>query len=102
MARVEISDPVWADLDRIVDHLRAHDANDPLGRVDEILEAFGILARHPQIGRPVRDASGRAMRELVIGEGAHGYVALYEHRIAFDLGLVLAIRAQREAGFRET
>ena len=37
------------------------------------------------------------MRELVIGHGSHGYVALYQFVPEIDVVFVLAIRAQREA-----
>jgi len=39
------------------------------------------------------------MRELVIGFGASGYVALYRHEPAEDAVYVLAIRHPREAGY---
>jgi plasmid stabilization system protein ParE len=40
------------------------------------------------------------MRELVISHGESGYVALYEHAPAEDLVRIVAIRHQREAGYR--
>jgi len=54
-----------------------------------------VLERHPQIGRPV-DA---ALRELAIGHGRSGYVALYRHRPGSGRVEVLTVRHQREAGF---
>ena len=47
------------------------------------------------IGRP----AGDDRRELLIGRDAHGYVALYRFLAVIDTALVLAIRAQREAGY---
>jgi hypothetical protein len=35
----------------------------------------------------------------VIGKGPHGYVALYRYVDSLDIVFVLAVRAQREAGF---
>jgi len=56
-----------------------------------------MLRTAPSIGRPFdMDAT---MRELVIGFGASGYVALYRHEPAEDAVYVLAIRHQREAGY---
>ena len=39
-------------------------------------------------------------RELVIGRGTRGYVALYRYVPALDTVFVLAVQAQREAGFK--
>ena len=62
-----------------------------------IIEACGVLARHPLIGRRRRDDK----RELLIGSGAKGYVALYRYVLENDLVVILAIRAQRENGFAQ-
>ena len=63
---------------------------------EAIIDAIGILGRHPHIGRPVR---GR-LRELVISYGRTGYVALYRVIPQQDRVDVLAIRHQREAGYQ--
>ena len=73
-----------------------YDAVDTAMRVEEIIEAIQILAHSPQIGRPVRDGK----RELVIGKGARGYVALYRYLAEVDAVFVLALRAQRDSGFK--
>lgn len=73
-----------------------YDAMDTAMRIEEIIEAIQILAHSPQIGRPVRDGK----RELVIGKGARGYVALYRYLAEVDTVFVLAVRAQRESGFK--
>jgi hypothetical protein len=39
-------------------------------------------------------------RELVIGQASRGYVALYHYVAAIDTVFVLAVRSQREAGFK--
>jgi toxin ParE1/3/4 len=85
------------DLERIAAHLVAHDVSDVESRIAEILDALQLLALHPLIGRPV---SGE-QRELVIGRGAKGYIALYEYDELRDEVIVAALRGQREAGFRE-
>jgi plasmid stabilization system protein ParE len=54
-----------------------------------------VLETNPLIGRPAE--SGK--RELVIGRRSHGYVALYRYVAEIDTVFVLAVRAQREAGF---
>ena len=85
------------DIERIVAHLLSHDVPQVDERVAEILEALLLLTRHPLIGRPV----GNGARELVIGEGSRGYVALYRYDPLDDTAEVLALCAQREAGFQD-
>jgi toxin ParE1/3/4 len=96
MATLRVTETVFTrDLQRIDEHLRAHDAPHIEERLSSIFEALEILRRHPQIGRPV--AGGR--RELVIGQGVRGYVARYRYDRIDDVVDVLALRAQRERGF---
>jgi toxin ParE1/3/4 len=64
-------------------------------RVQDILAVISVLERNPFIGRPVE----ADLRELVIGRGSHGYVALYRYVTEVDTAFVLAIRSQREAGY---
>jgi plasmid stabilization system protein ParE len=85
MARIELAPEIIEDFDRIFDHLHRHD----------VTEAFDLLEHHPLIGRPV----DQDRRELVLGNGSRGYVALYQYIRAADTVIVLAIRSQREAGY---
>jgi toxin ParE1/3/4 len=96
MARVELAPEVGDDLERILEHLGRHEADDAAARVREIIEAISVLERHPLMGRP---APGN-LRELIIGSHSRGYVALYRHASDFDIVFVLAIRSQREAGYK--
>lgn len=96
MARVELAPELGDDFDRIFDHLAGHDLEHAAQRIGEIIKALDVLAANPEIGRP---ASGEK-RGLVIGRGARGYVALYRYLSELDTVFVLAIRGQREAGFR--
>lgn len=95
MARIELAPEVGDDLDRILDHLQQHEATHVATRLHEIIEAVGVLETSPLIGRQARNDK----RELVIGRGSHGYVALYRYVPALDTVFVLAVRGQREAGF---
>ena len=95
MSRIELAPEVADDFDRILDHLAEFDAKDRNERIHEIIQAIGVLENNPLIGRPV---VGK-MNELIIGRDAHGYVALYRYVAAIDTVFVLAIRAQREAGY---
>jgi plasmid stabilization system protein ParE len=97
MARVEIAPEVADDLDRIYDHVGRSDPEGAPFRIDEIIQALSILATNPLIGRPTR----RNNRELIIGRGSRGYVALYRYASEIDTVFVLALRSQREAGYRE-
>ena len=75
MTRIELAPEVFDDFDRFFEHIVTHS---------------------PQIGRPVKDGK----RELIIGRAKRGYVALYRYVAAIDTVFVLAVRAQREDGFK--
>jgi toxin ParE1/3/4 len=97
MVRIELAPQIAIDFKRILDHLESFEAQDAEARIQEIVEAIDVLQRNPMIGRP----AGDSLRELVIGRGLHGYVALYSYHEPLDLVFVLAIRHQNEAGFRD-
>lgn len=58
---------------------------------------LALLDTAPDIGRPVPPLPG--LRELVIGFGDSGYVALYRYVADDDVAYVLAFRHQKEAGY---
>jgi toxin ParE1/3/4 len=95
MANIELAGRIGQDVQRIAEHLEQHDVIDASQRIEGIIAAIDILALNPLIGRPVDDG----MRELIIGRNRDGYIALYHYDEAFDLVFVIAIRAQREAGY---
>lgn len=95
MSRVELAPEVGDDFDRILNHLVEHETEDAKSRIQDILGAIDVLERNPLIGRRVRTD----LRELVIGRRARGYVALYRYVAELDTVFVLAIRAQKEAGY---
>ena len=92
---IRFADEVADDYDRILDHLLHHDADDGLERIIGIRAAIAVLASNPLIGR--RLPSG--LRELIIGRGTRGYIALYRYAQALDQITVVAIRAQKESGY---
>ncbi len=98
MSRIELAQEVGDDLDRILEHLFAHQAANATSGIEDIIKAIDVLERNPLIGRPVR----ADLRELVIGRRARGYVALYRYVAELDTVFVLAIRAQKEAGYTRT
>ena len=96
MTRVELVPEVFDDFDRFFDHIAKVEVADAPQCVGEIVQALQILTHSPLIGRPVTGGK----RELVIGKDARGYVALY--RFVADIGtvFVLALRSQRESGYK--
>ena len=97
MARIELAAQVGDDLDRILDHLVTHDAAETTARIGQIIQAIDVLESNPLLGRPARDET----RELIIGRQSRGYVALYRSVPEIDTVFILAIRSQREAGYRD-
>ena len=97
MAQVIYSDEALADFERIIEFLLETSAETAAQTLVNIRSAIGILEAHPLIGRRIDNH----IRELVISQGATGYVAL--DRIDPVIGLVrmLRIRHQREAGYRD-
>jgi plasmid stabilization system protein ParE len=95
VAQLIYSRRALADLERLTDFLLDADPAAAGDTTDLVLEAIGMLGRHPLIGRPAIEP----LRELVISRGRTGYVALYSYEDRYDTVLVLAIRHQREAGY---
>jgi plasmid stabilization system protein ParE len=98
MARIILAPEIREDFERIFDFLFEHAPESAATRIEDIIRALDILQSSPQIGRSVDAAS--VMRELVISNGTHGYLALYRFVAELDLVLVVAIRSQRELRYR--
>jgi toxin ParE1/3/4 len=96
MARVELAPEVFDDFDRFLDHMARFKVEDMPARIGQIVQAIQILTHSPLIGRPVKGGKG----ELVIGRDARGYVAHYRFVANIDTVFVLAIRSQRESGYK--
>jgi toxin ParE1/3/4 len=97
MARLELTPEVLDDFDRIAEHLRRFEAEGIGQRIAGLVEAMQLLTHSPLVGRKT---GKHLLRELVIGRGTHGYVALYRFVPDLDTVVVLAVRAQREADYR--
>lgn len=95
MASITLAAQALRDLDRVLDFLIEHEAANAGERVADIVAALDVLTRNPMIGRPVEEP----FRELVIGRGPRGYVALYRYAADDDAVHVVGVRGQREAGF---
>lgn len=95
MARIEFAPEVADDFDLILDHLARFAVENAPQRIGGIVDALQVLMYSPLIGRKVK--SGK--RELVIGQGSRGHVALYRHVARIDVVFGLALRSQREMGY---
>jgi toxin ParE1/3/4 len=95
LARIELAPEIAEDFDRILAHLRNHEVEDPIERVQQLVQGFSVLEFNPLIGRPTQNE----LRELVIGRRSRGYVALYRYVAEIDTVFVLAVRGQKEAGY---
>ena len=96
LTRIVLAPEVLDDFDRFFEHIAQFDPGSAPERIGEVVQAIGILQHSPAIGRKVKNGK----RELVIGRGTRGYVALYRYVPALDTVFVLAVQAQREAGFK--
>lgn len=96
MAHIESASAVYDDFDRFFEHIALFEASSATARIEEIIQAIQILSSSPLIGRPVQDGK----RELVIGRGSRGYVALYRYVPEMDTVFLLAVRSQRESGYK--
>jgi plasmid stabilization system protein ParE len=97
MARVQITTRALADLERLFDFLADHNLKLARQRMLSVRRAFELLSDHPLLGRQTVD--GR--RELILSRGKFGYVAKYRWVPAEDVVLILAVRHQLEAGYKE-
>jgi plasmid stabilization system protein ParE len=98
VARVQITTRALADLERLFEFIAVvHNPKRARERMLSVRRAFELLSDHPLLGRPVED--GR--RELVLSRGRYGYVAKYRWVPAEDVVLILAVRHQLEAGYKE-
>ena len=95
---IVFAEEALADLERIFEFAFDRDPATALDAIGKIRSAVLMLEEHPEIGRAAR--RGSVLRELVISRGKSGYIALYEYSEADHLVRVVAIRHQREAGYR--
>jgi len=97
LPRVVYSRAALRDLERAFEFLAAHDPLAASAAASAIRTAVEPLARHPLLGRRLEGE----IRELVVSYGRTGYLALYRFLPARDEVRVLAIRHQREVGYRD-
>lgn len=96
MTELVYTEQALRDLERHSDFLLATDPQAAQDTAVLIFDALEILVLHPEIGRKVHFGQ----RELVISRGRTGYLALYRFLPHIDRILVLALRHQRESGYK--
>ena len=96
MIELVYTEQALMDLERLSDFLLETDPQAAQDTAILIFDALEILVQHPEIGRKVHFGQ----RELVISRGRTGYLALYRFLPHLDRILVLALRHQRESGYR--
>lgn len=95
--KLEFSEFALGDLERIYAFYLARDPADAIAQVRLIRSAVEILAIHPRIGRP---AAGWPLRELIISASKDGFVALFCYDPLEQLVRIVAVKHQREVGYR--
>ena len=97
MPRLIWSPPALADVQRLYRFLAQNNTDAARRAVKSIREGVKILALQSGIGRPAEDMEPE-YREWIIDFSGSGYVALYRYET--DTAVILAVRHQREAGYR--
>lgn len=97
MPHITLSRRAQSDLSRLCDFLAEHDVPTAQRAIATILDSFDSLTM-PAIGAPVADKPG--LRKLVIDFGSSGYVALYRYSPKTDTLRVLAMKHQKEDGYK--
>ena len=96
MTELVYTEQALLNLERLSDFLVETDPQAAADTAALIFNALEILLQHPEIGRKVHFGQ----RELVISRGRTGYLALYRFLPHIDRILVLALRHQRESGYK--
>jgi plasmid stabilization system protein ParE len=97
MPRLKISPRAQADIFRLYNFLAEKDQAAAVHAVSVIESSFIPLTQMPKIGRKLESS---ALRELVIGFGSSGYIALYSFDEARDEVVVAALRHQKERNYK--
>ncbi len=96
MTELVYTEHALVDLERLGDFLLEADPQAAQQTAVLIFDALEILVQHPEMGRKVHFGQ----RELVISRGRTGYLALYRFLPHIDRIVVLALRHQRESGYK--
>lgn len=97
MARVEITEHAFSDLQRLFDFIVAESPQRARTQIRSVRQALELLSDHPLLGR----AAEEGHRELILSHGKYGYIAKYLWLPNEDVVLILTVRHQLEAGYTE-
>lgn len=97
MPRLIWSQPALLDVRRLYRFLAVKNMDVAKRAVNTVRQGVSVLGNHPGIGRPIEDLPDE-FREWLIDFGDSGYVTRY--RIDADAVTILAVRHQKEVGFR--
>lgn len=86
------------DLERVRAFLKEKDPKAAARAGQTILNSMNDIARAPSMGLPIEQMP-QEFRDWIISFGRTGYVVRY--RISGDKIVVLAVRHQKEAGFKQ-
>ena len=98
MSRLIWSPPALLDVQRLYRFLAPKNIDAAKRAVKELRGGVKVLALQPGIGRPVEDMEPQ-YREWLINFGDSGYIVLYCYER--DVATILAVRHQKEVGYRE-
>ncbi len=96
MPRIKWTQAALGDVRRLYKFLAPNSPTAARRAVKEIRRGVRVLARHPEIGRPVEELPPE-FREWIIEFGHGAYLALY--RFDGKEVVILAVRHGREAGY---
>ena len=97
MPRVTVTAGAISGLERCRQFLLQKDSRAAARAASSIERQFQLLQTSPEIGRPLDDQP--ELRELLIGFGEAGYMALYRYLSDEETVFVLAFRHQKEAAY---
>lgn len=97
MSQVIYSPSAIRDLERIREFLKSKDPRAATRAGQAIIRSMKEVAKIPSIGKPIEQMP-QEFRDWIIDFGQSGYVARY--RISGDKIVILAVRHQRELGFK--
>ena len=98
-----VSSLIWApqalqDIQRLYQFLAIKNINAAKRAVNIIRENFNILAKQPEVGRPVADMAVK-FREWLVNFGDSGYVVLYHYDCNKQHAVILSIKHQKEIAY---
>jgi plasmid stabilization system protein ParE len=97
MSRLIWSPPALLDVQRLYQFLALKNIDAAKRAVKEIRSGVKVIALQPGVGRPSEDMAPE-YREWMINFGDSGYIVLY--RYERDVATVLAVRHQKEVGYK--